>query len=747
MKWLRWSLWQMYLIFFWPSRFQREIEGFEPGQPRLSLRQRAVYLLKLSPWTVLVPVFVNLAVGLSLEAYGLPFDWETSWSSVADGVALGMALGVTLSVAFSMAFSMAFGIASGVIVGGTSGYAVVGLFPVAFVVMIATAIGMAKGVASSVVKVVASSVVLGLAYVLTLGLVVLTMPFMAARVVAGLAVGMAFALFYCRLIIYPFDCLLAVLAAWMSRRSPQAPRRAWAWHPVRWNEVIWLPLPFTADLLVRLAQQDRAYGFEQIAFVAAERRLQRRAAVRALAQIALDDLRADTLEALVETDEKMAWTRDTPTVLPEAIVGYVTDFERIARLAGQSLALDNGYRRNERIKHALEELERLQKRLIGARGNAARLLQTANQWRRLLEAESHRLAQQPMRRELPNPFVYGNPINEDRFGVFAGRKDVVRAIEAAVLNAAVAPTLLLHGPRRMGKSSILKQLPRLLGPDFAPALVDCQQPAARESLPGLLRYLSVALAEGLQRRRVEVKPLTIEDLTVAPFQCFDAWLQSMERAMPPNLRAVLCLDEYERLQSALDAGWGADFLDQLRHILQHRPRIVVMFTGARTFAELGPAWTDRFISARRLRVSFLKPDEVRPLLTRPIPEFDLDYLPGALEALIESTHCQPYLTQAVAFELVQYLNEGGRKQAAVNDVEAAVTRALESGGEYFANVWTDAGEEGQAILTALAEGRPAPESRKATRWLREHDVLNDAGNFAVPMMARWVREHSEDFSG
>jgi hypothetical protein len=283
-----------------------------------------------------------------------------------------------------------------------------------------------------------------------------------------------------------------------------------------------------------------------------------------------------------------------------------------------------------------------------------------------------------------------------------------------------------------------------LGPDFAPALVDCQQKAARESLPGLLCYLSAALAEGLLRRRVEVKPLTIEGLAVAPFQHFDAWLQTMELAMPPNLRALLCLDEYERLQSALDAGWGADFLDQVRHILQHRPRIVVMFTGARTFAELGPAWTDRFISARRLRVSFLKPDEVRALLTKPIPEFDLEYLPGALETLIEATHCQPYLTQAVVFELVEYLNEGERKQATVADVEEAITRALESGGEYFANVWTDAGEEGQAVLKALIEGRPAPESRKALRWLREHDVLNTAGDFAVPMMARWVREQIQD---
>ena len=97
--------------------------------------------------------------------------------------------------------------------------------------------------------------------------------------------------------------------------------------------------------------------------------------------------------------------------------------------------------------------------------------------------------------------------------------------------------------------------------------------------------------------------------------------------MPEGMRALLCLDEYERLQTAVDAGWGAPFLDALRHTIQHRPRIALMFTGSHTFAELGPAWTDRFISARRVRVGLLTRDEVEPLLTRPIPEFDMTYAP------------------------------------------------------------------------------------------------------------------------
>ncbi len=49
--------------------------------------------------------------------------------------------------------------------------------------------------------------------------------------------------------------------------------------------------------------------------------------------------------------------------------------------------------------------------------------------------------------------------------------------------------------------------------------------------------------------------------------------------------------------------------------------------------QLGPIWTDRFISARRVPVSFLTYEEILPLLTEPIPDFDMTYASGSLEAI------------------------------------------------------------------------------------------------------------------
>jgi hypothetical protein len=90
---------------------------------------------------------------------------------------------------------------------------------------------------------------------------------------------------------------------------------------------------------------------------------------------------------------------------------------------------------------------------FSARGRiASRLLRVANEWRSLLDAEQKIIsAQATASREIPNPFVFGNPVTETETHTFAGRQDIVNKIEASILGAAQSPILLLHGPRRMGK--------------------------------------------------------------------------------------------------------------------------------------------------------------------------------------------------------------------------------------------------------------------------------------------------------
>lgn len=772
-NYLRWALQQLYLQYFCPTRLLRRTQTDESIPPALRGYGIVRFLVRNLPGFAMIIILGTLIAGVACELLRVPFEWKDLWQLVAGGVVVGVGGGVVIASAVNSVF----GAAANSDVGGSDGepravssYVRTGIslgMPAGAVFALVLGISAGPDKAEAVVAAAAAGGVLlgviyngpvsvwgavrfggslGLIFAGSLG-AALALPLKSSRLALTISESYAaagvlsatFLLTHFRLITYPVDVILSSIT-YIKGRRPGAAVRAWRWCPVAWNELIWLPLPFVSELLVLTVKQDREEGFKRIAFVAAERSLQRRAAVAALAEVAVDDLRVRSVAHMADVTDRLRWTTDAPAELAEEVVTTLPRFDRVAQHVGQYLTLNSSYRKREALARAVEEAGSLQRSLVAARGsNAPRLLQVANEWRRLLDEESEKVKSLPeAAREIPNPFVYGNAVVETKHNVFTGRRDVVREIEASLLGAAQAPTLLLQGPRRMGKTSILNQLPRLLGPDFAPAVVDCQNPAVTGSEATLLRYLSRALSEGLRRRRVSVEGLNAQQLAREPYAAFDEWLEMVERAMPKRMRALLCLDEYERLQAALETGWGAQFLDALRHTFQHRPRVVLMFTGAHTFQELGPAWTDRFISARRMRVSFLRREDVELLLTKPIPEFDMTYAAGALDALVAVAGCHPFLTQAVAFELVQLLNEGQRREATAADVEEAVGRALVSGDAYFVNVWGDAGAEGQAILRALAAGATPPELPAARAWLREHDVIGAEGDFAVEMMRRWV---------
>ena len=361
-------------------------------------------------------------------------------------------------------------------------------------------------------------------------------------------------------------------------------------------------------------------------------------------------------------------------------------------------------------------------------------------WHRLLARTQRTQDHEPV--QIKNPFVVGQPVKpkgRPKDNTFVGRGDIIRKISANILDADVAPSLLLHGPRRMGKTSILYQLPRLLGPKFAHAVIDLQSAANLESSETLLRNISNKLVENLRGLHVENIPELAAVHHGKPFAAFEDWLRNaVEMARQQQIDLLVCFDEYENFTEIAKLSWGKMFLDNLRSI-QTDPGIVLIFTGVKTFDEMGSEWTGRFINVKHLRVSFLKFEDVRLLLEKPIPEFKNSYAPGVIETIFEATHGQPLLTQAVAFKLFGLLRDDRRTEATPEDVKEAINEAIEDEPGYFANIWADAGQQGQEILTSIAMGNAPSGNPETIRPLERNDVLNKQLQFYVPMVRTWVR--------
>jgi AAA+ ATPase superfamily predicted ATPase len=74
--------------------------------------------------------------------------------------------------------------------------------------------------------------------------------------------------------------------------------------------------------------------------------------------------------------------------------------------------------------------------------------------------------------DLRNPYIAGAPVVES--SMFFGREDVFRWIENSLTGKFVDHILVIHGQRRVGKTTVLKQIPNFLPKTYIQVFYDLQ---------------------------------------------------------------------------------------------------------------------------------------------------------------------------------------------------------------------------------------------------------------------------------
>jgi hypothetical protein len=701
-----------YLSFFKPISLDRYIHqvdptlGRNPGLLTLWRRSRAHPefgpLVKLAWFHILLTPWLLGFAGAGLFALA---GFHLNWFDVTIGVVV---FGVVFGVAVGMARGVAGGVAWGV-AGGAAWGVVFGVFGMVFGV-----VGMVFGVAGGV----------------------------AGGAAGGAAWGVSFILAYFRLPLYMMQAPVVWLAA---RRG----NLVWRYSPVLWDELIWFPLPGLDEQLVAIGKHDRAAGLDAIATVAQSFR-QGWAAKKALAELALYDVQnARTLQAIGAISENLLWL---PTEARIDLKSFLPAIEQISQHARAALESDTLYNRQEQLRSALKTIQQMREGVAfySDRHFAQQAGPAMQVWEQIFEAELNAANQ---KEQIPNVYVAGSPL-AGQSKVFKGRRDVFRALERELAGeAAQRPAVLLFGARRSGKSSALKQLPVVLGPQVVPVTVDLQSLALTNDAAGFYGKLAAEIKSGaLLARHFDLPELPTKGLQADPYAAFAEWLSQVDAALGQRWM-LLCLDEYEYLEKMLTTGRldGRAF-QLLRAMLQNYPRLTLLFSGAHTFEELDPLWSHHLINVRLLKIGHLDPPDARELVVQPIPSFPLRYAEGAAETILSTIGGQPYLLQAACRDLVNLLNETDRLDAAPDDVARALESTLTSASAYFNELWNgpDSSDGQRAVLAALAKKKGKPLSLEGARksaatadlqTLVQHDVIEkvEAGyRMKVELVRRWV---------
>jgi len=349
-----------------------------------------------------------------------------------------------------------------------------------------------------------------------------------------------------------------------------------------------------------------------------------------------------------------------------------------------------------------------------------------------------------------NPYIAGAPVLETR--MFFGREDVFSWIERSLSGKFVDHILVLHGQRRVGKTSVLKHISHRLPKDYIPIFIDLQG-RVNTTLPRFLWWLAREITRALEMPEPERENFESD----AEF--FETgFLPQVEEKLGDKV-LLLTFDEFDTLESTTaQEGLALPFMAILKHLMDHKKLNFIFSIGSsgRKLENMQAAYTSFFKQALYRKISFLDEHDARDLISKPVEgvmSYDLD----AVDYIYEITSGHPYFIQLICHELFSVSQKSGIWTVGKADVEGVLDAVIERGTVNLKFVWDEASELEKWVLAALSQfdrGADLSEIEKllkkykvryirqdlesALLHLREKDVLASGNRYMIHLMKLWL---------
>jgi uncharacterized protein len=809
---LRW----FFYCFFQPIRFSNEVD--KPGL--LNLR-RVVPMLRIAGIMLIFlgPVLLTIHF-LLLRQFTVPLLWSALlifMAATGTGIVIGIIGGCRAGITGGFALGITFVLVNG-LQPGLAGSAWT-MTPFVFAIVAGISFGVAEGSQVGIASFAVGGIALGLTYrwfdAVIAGVALGIAGFIALsnarvscsafRFLAGTIIGslvgflfwlmgetlyrplttgsfenpliiiatmllflICYILGYYRLPLYLISAPSVLRAYFSSYRNPKQVFIHLHNSALYWDERIYLPLPKLKRLLLLAAVEDRERTLDELAFIAVERPSQIAIACSVLIEMTLSDLEMrDSLRDMASASEQLVTflSQKMEPIDPRWIATFFL-LDGASRDAARYCSPLGLQARSTALQNIVANLSTIRTGSVSTDVSlSGRLEQVVQKWIAAAQYALKELERKPeLAGSIANPYMPGTTLKL-RDSLFVGRRDLAQQLGYA-LDEKRRLTFLLHGERRMGKSSTLKQLPNLLGARYLPVFFDLQTPSISSSAVAFLSDVSKGIYDALSTGGMRVRsldPQCLKDARLeneaAIYYPIDEWLDEVERVLETADRIVLLtFDEFEQLEEAGLSGRLNLYLllNWFRNVIQNRSKIALLFSGIQTFAHLGANWSSHFVSVQTLRVSFLEPDEAYRLITRPAPHFPSEQIFGehVVEAVIKETGCHPFLVQALCSTLIELLNTENRGRSELHDVDVAVQRVFSKWENYFQDLWMRTGEEQKKCLIALGalEEATLPEIEREARLDRrtmrrtlttlvDRDLVSMRGEsytIATPIFSKWI---------
>ena len=349
----------------------------------------------------------------------------------------------------------------------------------------------------------------------------------------------------------------------------------------------------------------------------------------------------------------------------------------------------------------------------------------------------------------PNPYIVGNPIRTEQ--MFYGREDDFRYVRTKLEGVSQGVVIVFCGDRRVGKSSILYQvLNGRLGDRFIPVFVDMQEmviASDSEFFARVSRLIAEAVARaGVARGNQAAIAHTSGQMSGAgsttagaarlelslpqfdhrnPYPVFLDFLDEVMAAIGDRTLLIL-MDEYELMEGKVDEGkLSPELFTFLAGLMDNKERLALIFTGSRRLEERDKKyWRELLRRSLFRKVSFLSENDAHRLITEPV-ERRVVYGRGVIEAVCRLTAGQPFYTQVICQNLVDYMNEHEQNWVTVADLDEVIADVVDNPLPQMIYTWDVLSDDEKLSLSLLGDILPDGSAFATAGELRASVKAND----------------------
>jgi tetratricopeptide (TPR) repeat protein len=301
-----------------------------------------------------------------------------------------------------------------------------------------------------------------------------------------------------------------------------------------------------------------------------------------------------------------------------------------------------------------------------------------------------------------NPYIIGRPIHERE--KFFGRESLFHFIEDNLSQG--TKVILLYGQRRIGKSSVLQQIPNFIqSNEFIFVQFDLQD-KTYSSLSNIIHDLAIAIIEQIDM------DMDMDNLQIQLNAQLEKDINSFSEIFLPivyekigHKKIVLLLDQFDFVNNDnndIDIDKQHIFFPYLKKVLKDHDRLFIIPVIERYLNDW-PSLLNLFKYVPIQEIGLLDEISAKRMITRPA-EGILTYQPEAIKEILQLSAGHPCFTQVICSVLFEQARENNKWIIERGDVEGYILyRAIEKADSFFQSFWQLLTNEERIIMSTVAE--------------------------------------------